>query len=199
VDKLALQPLNQRPRIMQESAPRSTNDKELTRAIKQSDRVAFRQLSERYYDPLYRFLWRKTRNGEAAQDLVQELFMNLWKVRAVLDENLSVKAYLYRAANNLAINHLRKKSLKQTYFVDNLGDTRAGHSDAERDLQECLDDALQDLPEAQRTVFMLNRFEGLKYVEIAAALQISIKTVESRMSKTLKHLRHRFGPLLRAS
>lgn len=183
---------------MQESAS-PPNDEELTRAIKISDRAAFKQLCERYYDPLYRFLWRKTRNDEAARDLVQELFMNVWNMRARLDENLSIKAYLYRAANNLAINHLRKKVLKQAYFADNLADAPAGHSDAERELQECLDEALQDLPEAQRTVFVLNRFEGLKYAEIAETLQISIKTVESRMSQTLKHLRSKFGPLIRAS
>jgi RNA polymerase sigma-70 factor (ECF subfamily) len=183
---------------MKEAAP-SPNNEELTRAIKLSDRAAFRQLSERYYDSLYRFLWRKTRNDEAAQDLVQELFMNLWKMRAHLDENLSIKAYLYRAANNLAINHLRKKVLKQAHFIDNLADAHPGHSNEERELQECLDEALQDLPEAQRTVFMLNRFEGLKYAEIAEILQVSIKTVESRMSKTLKHLRQKFGPLIRNS
>jgi len=183
---------------MQESAP-PPKDEELIRAINSSDRAAFKQLCERYYDPLYRFLWRKTRNDEAAEDLVQELFMNLWKMRARLDENLSIKAYLYRAANNLAINHLRKKALKQAHFVDNLDHAPAGHSDEERELQECLDEALQDLPEAQRTVFVLNRFEGLKYAEIAETLQISIKTVESRMSQTLKHLREKFRPRIKQS
>lgn len=183
---------------MQESAP-PPNDEELIRAINLSDRAAFKKLCERYYDPLYRFLWRKTRNDETAKDLVQELFMNVWNMRASLDKNLSIKAYLYRAANNLAINHLRKKVLKQAHFVDNLDNALAGHSDAERELQECLDEALQDLPEAQRTVFMLNRFEGLKYAEIAETLQISIKTVESRMSQTLKHLREKFRPFIQTS
>ncbi len=183
---------------MQEAAP-PPNDEELIRAIEVSDRAAFKQLCARYYDPLYRFLWRKTRNEEAAKDLVQELFMNLWKMRARLDENLSIKAYLYRAANNLAINHLRKKILHQAHFSDDLADAPAGHSDEERELQECLDEALQDLPEAQRTVFMLNRFEGLRYAEIAEALQISIKTVESRMSQTLKHLREKFGSRIKQS
>ncbi len=183
---------------MQEPAP-PPNDEELIRAINLSDRAAFKQLCERYYDPLYRFLWRKTRNDEAAKDLVQELFMNLWNLRARLDENLSIKAYLYRAANNLAINHLRKKILKQAYFVDDISNALAGYSEEERELQECLDEALQDLPEAQRTVFMLNRFEGLRYAEIAETLQISIKTVESRMSQTLKHLREKFRPRIRTS
>jgi len=183
---------------MQESAPPPKDD-ELIRAINLSDRAAFKQLCERYYDPLYRFLWRKTRNDEAAKDLVQELFMNLWKMRVSLEENLSIKAYLYRAASNLAINHLRKKVLQQTHFVDNLANALAGYSDEERELRECLDEALQDLPEAQRTVFVLNRFEGLKYAEIAETLQISIKTVESRMSQTLKHLREKYGPRIRTS
>lgn len=81
-----------------------TGEPELIKALRQDDRGAFKTFCGIYYDPLYRFLWRKTRDEETAKDLVQELFLNIWKNRANLDETQSSKPYLYRAANNLAIN-----------------------------------------------------------------------------------------------
>jgi len=171
-------------------------EKELVIAIKISDGAAFKELCQIYYDPLYRFLWRKTYNDEAAEDLVQDLFMNVWKARENLDENQSIKAYIYRAANNLAINYLRKEQLVQQRFEDNLKDDPADSTGSNLEFQEILDDILQDIPENQRTVFILNKFEGLKYTEIADTLQISVKTVESRMSKTLKVLREKLAHLI---
>jgi len=169
---------------------------ELVRAIVLSDKTAFRALCEIYYDPLFRFLWRKTHDEETAKDLVQELFLNIWNLRANLDATQSIKAYLYRSANNLAINHLKKKLLRQAGRVDASAAERIAGTDENRDFQEYVEEVLQDLPEAQRLVFTLNKFEGLKYREIAAMLEISVKTVESRMSKALKALRETLRPLL---
>ena len=113
-----------------------------------------------------------------------------------MDETKSFKAYLYRSANNLAINHLKQKVVKQRYFSDSKLD---GFNSAEtdtRELNEYIDDILQGIPDAQRTVFILNKFEGFKYVEIAEIMQISVKTVEGRMSKILKTLREKLNHLL---
>lgn len=171
-------------------------ESELIKAIRLSDQAAFKVLCQIYYDLLYRFLWRKTRDEETAKDLVQELFLNVWKIRANLEESQSLKAYLYRSANNLAINHLKKKALRQARLVDNAAVEQIAGTDERSDFQEYAEDALHGLPEEQRLVFMLNKFEGLKYAEIAELLQISVKTVESRMSKALKMLREKLQHLL---
>ena len=174
----------------------SSTEFELVKAIKTSDNHAFKEFCRIYYEPLYRFLWRKTRDEQTSLDLVQELFLNIWKHRKNLDESRSVKPYLYRSANNLAINHLKKKAVRQSYFVATPSAGLQSRPDGKREFQEYLDDVLQDLPEDQRIVFILNKFEGFKYAEIAETLQISIKTVESRMSKALKHLREKLRHLL---
>lgn len=181
--------------------PAATNtipeaEESLVTSIKESDGSAFKNLCQIYYDPLYRFLWRKTRNINTAQDLVQELFMNIWKSRQTLDPSKSIKAYLYKSANNLAINHLKKKAVKDTHFADSVELESAVSSESAREFREYIDDALYDIPENQRLVFELNKFEGLKYAEIAEMLQVSIKTVESRMSSTLKTLREKLKHLL---
>jgi len=169
---------------------------ELIKAIRRDDKTAFKALCRIYYDPLYRFLWRKTRDEETAKDLVQELFLNVWKNRANLDETQSSKSYLYRSANNIAINHLKKKAIRQAYTLDSPAAGRMAGTDEKHDFQEYAEEVLHDLPEEQRLVFTLNKFEGLKYHEIAKMLNISVKTVESRMSKALKTLREKLRPLL---
>jgi len=175
---------------------KNANELELIKAIRCADKTAFRGLCQIYYDALYRFLWRKTRDEETAKDLVQELFLNIWKNRANLDETQSSKAYIYRAAHNLAINHLKKKALRQTHILSSAAAEQLSGTDEQRDFEEYVEEVLQDLPEEQRLVFTLNKFEGLRYREIAEMLQFSVKTVESRMSKALKTLREKLGPAM---
>lgn len=173
-----------------------TDEKVLLKAVKSDDAIAYKEICGIYYDPLYRFLWRKTRDSETSKDLIQNLFINVWKLRRQLDETKSFKAYLYKSANNLAVNHLKQKILKQNYLGDhNLNEVISKDTDP-NELSEYIDDILQGIPDAQRTVFILNKFEGFKYAEIAEIMQISVKTVESRMSKILKTLREKLAPLL---
>ena len=179
-----------------EKTESQSREVEIVAAIRRSDHNAFQQLCEIYYEPLYRFLWRKTRNETMAMDLVQELFAAVWKRREFLDETRYIRAYLYNSANNLAINHLKKKVLKQSYFVDDLTVENISATGDNETLSQYLDEVLEDLPETQRSVFILNKFEGFKYAEIAEILNISVKTVESRMSKALKVLREKFRHLL---
>ncbi len=172
------------------------NEADLIRKIQASDAQAFKRLAEIYYDAMYRFLWRKTRQEDASQDLVQELFLNLWKARTRLQPEKPIKAFLYRAANNLAIDHLRKKVNRQKHFSEELEFEPVVQDGAQERLRDSIDAALAELPEPQRIVFMMNRHEGLKYREIAEMLEISVKTVESRMSKALRFLRENLKHLL---
>ena len=166
----------------------STNT-QIIQGLKISDRQALKALYDTYYDPLYRFLWRKTRNEDTALDLIQDVFIRLWDSRNRLDEDQSIKAYLYRIAGNLAIDHLRRKVTAQAEDIDEMLHEPAHDPQTQYDIRHRIQKALDQLPEEIKTVFMLNRFDALKYAEIAEMLDISVKTVESRMSKALKRLR----------
>lgn len=171
-------------------------EQDLIKLVKNGSREAFKRICEIYYEMLYNYIWRKTRNENLSKDIVQELFINVWKLRGQLDPNKSFKSYLYTAANNLTINHFKSVTIQQKYFSDlDSGDFELG-SDNPEEFQEYLDNVLIGLPEEQKTVFILNKFEGFKYQEIAEILNISAKTVESRMGKILKVLREKLGPLL---
>jgi RNA polymerase sigma-70 factor (ECF subfamily) len=160
-------------------------DSDLSSAIKQSDEFAFEAFYHRYYKSLFRFIWSRTRSTELAREIVQETFIRLWQNRQKLDCMKSIKAYIYRIVYNLLMNHLRRNKIHRAYI-----NAHQNHVSTENiELQADIYIALRKLPEKIRLVFILNHLEGFKYAEIAETCGISIKTVESRMSKALRILR----------
>ncbi len=178
------------------SSSAHTPDTELTAAIKASDHTAFKVLYYRYFEALFRFLWRQTGAEELSKDLLQEAFGRVWKSRMQLDPQQSIKSYLYRISYNLVIDHRRKNKLPLDSLDGHPEIAPAYAPDEQFDLHDKIQQAIQNLPEPVRLVFTMNRFEGLKYLEIAAALNISVKTVEARMSKALALLREKLAPFL---
>jgi RNA polymerase sigma-70 factor (ECF subfamily) len=174
----------------------NTSDTELTAAIKASDHTAFKVLYYRYFEALFRFLWRQTSDEELAKDLLQELFSRLWKNRQNLDPQQSIKSYLYRIGHNLVIDHRRQSAHQPDYLEDNPANEPAYFAEENFELPEKIQAAIAALPEPIRLVFTMNRFDGIKYAEIAAMLDISVKTVETRMSKALAILREKLAPFL---
>lgn len=171
------------------------SDSELALALRASDHAAFKTLYYRYFEALYRFLFRHAREEQLAQDLAQETFTRLWQNREKLDPRQSLKAYLYRIAYNLAIDHLRKRAHRpESLEAANAHEPSYSHED-HFDLREKMQAAIANLSEPLRIVFTMSRFEEATYAEIASALEISVKTVESRMSKALKELREKLRPL----
>lgn len=164
------------------------NDSELICAIHDSDENAFRILFLRYYDPLFAFLWTRTRCVELSKDLIQEVFTRFWQHRKSVDPDQGCKSYLFRIADRLLIDHYRSQSLKKS-VQDNLR-LRTEPDTADPDFQITLQNAISALPDPVRRVFLLSRYEGYTYQEIAEMEHISIKTVESRMTQALKKLRN---------
>jgi RNA polymerase sigma-70 factor (ECF subfamily) len=174
----------------------NTPDAELARAIKSADHQAFKVLYYRYFEALFRFLWRQTSDDELAKDLLQEVFSRVWKNRENLDPAQSLKAYLYRIGHNLVIDHRRQSVHKPEYLENDPAHEPAYFVEENFDLREKIQATIAALPEPVRLVFTMSRFDGIKYAEIAATLNISVKTVEARMSKALAILREKLAPFL---
>jgi RNA polymerase sigma-70 factor (ECF subfamily) len=171
------------------------SDPEIALALRASDHVAFKTLYYRYFEALFRFLHRHTRSEHLTQDLVQETFTRVWQNRAKLDPRQSLKAYLYRIAYNLAIDHLRKRSHQPESLETEAASEPSYTHEEQFEVRDKAQAAIAALPEPLRLVFVMSRFEEATYAEIAETLQISVKTVESRMSKALKELREKLKPL----
>jgi RNA polymerase sigma-70 factor (ECF subfamily) len=176
--------------------PEKATDPELAQAIRRSDMAAFKVLYYRYYKSLYRFVWHRTRDSEQCLDFVQEIFARLWKNRGSLDPKQKLKAYLYQVGNNLLIDHFRQKEVRRDYLAEKSKDEPFSLPDDEFDLKEKMQQEINNLSEPLRTVFTLKRFDGYKNAEIADMLNVSVKTVESRMSKAIKKLREKLKPFL---
>jgi len=173
----------------------NASDAELTEAIKASDHTAFKALYYRYFEALFRFLYRQTNDEELSKDLLQEVFSRVWKSREHLDPQQPIKSYLYRIGHNLVIDHRRK--LHPVDSLDAHPEIEPSYAaDESFDLHDKIQAAINQLPEPVRLVFTMNRFDEIKYAEIAAALNISVKTVEARMSKALTILREKLAPFL---
>jgi RNA polymerase sigma-70 factor, ECF subfamily len=165
-------------------------DSELVRRLRDSDADAFQTLYFRYYDSLFRYAWYRTSSAESVKDILQDAFTRLWRSRMTLDPDKSVKAYLYRIVHHLVIDLYRKSDRESVFHRDPdssrpLRDNSEGDADLRMDVRSAIDSLPDDLSET----FLLNRHQGLKYSEIAEVLGVSVKTVESRISRALEHLR----------
>ena len=166
-----------------------TTDQVLGARLRASDHAAFKVLFYRYYEPLCRFVARRIPAQEGAQDIVQDIFARLWQNRTRIDTGQPLKAYLFRIANNMLIDQYRKREVRLAYAAQHDGAIPTVAPVEHFDVEEQVMEAIRQLPDAVRQTFILSRFEGLTYQEIAALLDVSVKTVESRMTKALKQLR----------
>jgi RNA polymerase sigma-70 factor (ECF subfamily) len=158
------------------------------------DKSAFETLFRSFFPGLVLFAQKYVSDQDTAREIVHNVFLNLWEKREKVDTSTSLKSYLFRSVHNRCLNFIRdqKKFNRDETLFDRLdSDQFSDASDhlEEQELEQRIFDSLQALPEKCREVFMMNRFEGLKYAEIAQKLNISVKTVEAQMSKALKILR----------
>ena len=157
----------------------------------------FEQLFRQHYSWLVRIAARITGDNIAAEDLVQEAFINLWQKRDTLQVTGDIKGYLRNTVVNRSLNYLRGKvkftgdesldSIKTTETTD----SALLNADAEQKVSR----VLNALPPNTRLVFTLSRFEEMSYKQIAEQLNVSVKMIEKHMSAALKHIR-KYLPVL---
>ena len=170
------------------------------RKIREGDDEAFEQLFRFYCQPLVHFVCRYVLETSIAESLVQDVFVAIWANRSDLDPTRNVKTYLYTAARNQALKHLRHRHVERRSAADvALGVPPQKTPEDEwksKELAAAVDQAIEALPEKTRSVFCMNRFDRLTYAEIAQIQGVSIKTVETQMGRALKFLRDRLADLL---
>lgn len=135
---------------------------------------------------------------QIAEDLGQEVFMDLWNKRKQLMIKTSLGAYLSKAISNKTLNHLRDNKIKlapedKILQMPSVGGSVQQSMESD-ELQIKIKAAIATLPERCRMVFVLSRYQQLTYSEIAENLDISVKTVENQISKALKILKEKLGP-----
>jgi RNA polymerase sigma-70 factor (ECF subfamily) len=161
----------------------------------------FEQIFKTHFKNLHAYAFTILRDEATAEEMVQQVFFKLWERAENFSFSGSLASYLYRAVHNESLNHIKHEKVKAShrlhvvYRMKNQTENAHGRL-VNKELENKLSEALNELPEQCRTVFQLSRFEDLKYREIADKLNISVKTVENHMGKALKLLRIKLAGFL---
>ena len=173
-----------------------TIEKRLDKAGKM-DNHAFEEIFKTYFTPMMSFSRRILGDEDDAREVVHQVFINVWEKRDEIDLSTSLKSYLFTAVNNRSLNVIRdRKKFSSEEVPERAGEWDVSAQIESMELEEKIRGVIDSLPEKCREIFELNRFDGLKYAEIARKLDISVKTVENQMSKALKILREQVAKYL---
>jgi RNA polymerase sigma-70 factor (ECF subfamily) len=181
-----------------------SSDEELMLGYRDGDAAAFDVLYARHKGGLYRYLQRQCRNAAAAEELFQDVWMNLIRARASYTVQAKFTTYLYRLAHNRLIDHYRKNSQAaissfedmEGAALEDLADERAQPPDVAHDSRQQalrLLELLAELPEAQREAFLLQQEGGMSVEEIARATGVNRETAKSRLRYAMARLREGMG------
>ena len=170
-----------------------TEDRELYNKLKTGDEQAFQILFRKYYSSMCHFARQFLNDNELAEETVQDMFVKIWEKRALLNIETSVKHYLFRSIRNHCLNQIQHEKIKKQYanaiIESSHQEKNTEQYYLEVGLVQRIEKSIDSLPPKRKEIFRLSREQGMKYKEIAEALDISVKTVEAQMGLALKHLR----------
>lgn len=153
----------------------------------------FRQLHDKYAPALHQIAFRVTRSEQQSEDIVQEVFLQLWGHRAEIGAIQNMDAWLYRVTENKVMDFLRKTAADRRLREALWARTRAFIDETEQLLEakesfSSIRKAVSQLPPQRQLIYQLNREKGLNYKEIADVLSISRHTVKNQLSMALRSL-----------
>lgn len=159
--------------------------------LKQGKEAAFREFFETYYEVLVLFANHLLNDPEAAEDVVQDCFVDFWQGRRFEHITTGIDKYIFQAVKHAALNDLRgsqrrtkRHMLAMQYLLQD------GEEDGEKEEEWLfLYVAINRLPEERRRIFLMICLEGNKYQEVADLLQISVNTVKTQMGRAFQFLR----------
>lgn len=169
-------------------------ESEIIKRIRQGDKGQFESLFRSSYTSLVHYARRLIKDNDTAEEIVQDLFVRLWQDKEKIRIKSSLNGYLFRSVHNRCLHHIEhnkviEKHAKEMSLEED--DDSASPSDLiqYKELHLKITRILDRLPERCGRIFCMNRFEGLKYAEIAEKLSVSVKTVEANMGRALREFR----------
>jgi RNA polymerase sigma-70 factor, ECF subfamily len=173
------------------------DDDSLVRQVQLGSTHAFNELANRWYSKIHRFVYRYFGNADDAGEIAQKTMIRVYRKINELEEPSSFPSWIYRIANNLCLDELKRAGRKRSSplggWVNDIADS-VNHLPStqleSRELSKFVQDALITLPDEQRIVIILKEFEGMKFREIADILDEPENTVKSRLYYGLKSLKN---------
>ena len=162
--------------------------------ILQNNEHAFKQLYQMYYPRVVYFITSIVKTRIIAQDLAQDVFVNIWTNKKQLDPTLNLNNYIFVVSRNVAINHLKKEmlllysSIKPEQLAISVDNTIENNLFA-KEISSLIEMIVSEMPAQQQRIYRLSREKGMSNEEIANLLNISKKTVENQISLALKDIK----------
>ena len=160
--------------------------------LDKGNKKAFTDFYTQYFKRLLIESDKYVKDIHVAEEVVQDVFLKIWERSDDLTQILSIKSYLYRSVINTSINYVnRQRNLEQHHqkMLNEFTEDQADQLDEENELIVLLFDEIEKLPPKCKEIFKMNRFERLKYREIALKLDVSERTVENHIANALRLLR----------
>jgi RNA polymerase sigma-70 factor (ECF subfamily) len=164
-------------------------------ALREGDEIIFEAVFHEYHERIYAYILRKTQSPYLAEETTQLTFIKLWQHRAGLSDQYDLFTQLFRIARTTMIDLLRKQHSHQLLW-EKAGKEMAGvergkaiEQLAEKELRAKLMVIISKMPPVRRQIFTMSRIEHMSAREIAAALSLSVKTVEGHITKAIKELK----------
>ena len=169
-------------------------DSELVELLRGSSQEAFGELYARFKDRLMYLCKRYMKNETDSEDIVHDVFLQLWETRHCLNTEFSFSGYVHTVTQNLAMDRLRHFDVHSRFarkILMNGTDSTNETEDAiiDNDYAKLMDELIEKLPAKQREIFQLSRTKGMTYKKIADLLQISVPAVQKHVSLTLKKIK----------
>ena len=179
--------------------PLNKDEEKILFSLSQHDEEALKFLYQKYWQPLFISAYNVLKDKDACEDIIQDIFIQLWQKRESLSITTSLSAYLFTATRYQVFHSIRKSAVREELFENIEERFVADAPDIPlytKDLQERINAAVENLPEKCKEIYKLSREHQLSYKAIAARLKISSKTVENQLSIALKKLRSELSDLM---
>lgn len=171
-------------------------DEELLLLIIDNNISAFELVFKRYSEELYRYVYRKLKNKEEAQDIVQDVFVSLFKNKDKLQDVQNLPSYLYRSALNKVFDVFKHKYVVNEYITVHHANLEGQYASEgtdffirEQQLKNIIDNSIEKMPPKMREIFLLKKYEYLSTKQIAEKLGLSELTVSTQLKRATKILR----------
>ena len=166
------------------------------------DRKNYEQIFRNHYSELCSYANNFMDDLDDAEEIVQEVFVKVWEIRNEINISNSVRAYFFRSVRNACLNKKKHIKIREEYKEHNEREIDSNFVDLENiidasELELKIRNSIDKLPTERRKIFIMSRYDELKYQEIADKLNISVKTVENQMGSALKFLRNELSEYIK--
>lgn len=171
-------------------------DSRLIALLREGDPLSFEILFQKYYVRFYNFVFNLTKNSQAAEDIIQNVFMKIWINRTSLRPDQSIHNYIYVLSKREMLNHIRDRKayvqVERLVMAEQPSEEVTDQSMSLKELDERIRRFIADMPEQRRKVFLLSRYRGLTNKEIAEMMGLSVRTVDRHINLALTSLKKEF-------